>query len=136
MIETLLTLVKNVLALLPFVLLCLAGSKVNLSKSERSRQVLMPVLALVYVIAAMLLLNNINEWILALLDNIPKWIASLAAVDKDRPTLEPLVIEQLEVELKSGSEEAATHFANALAAKYNLSREPKSKFARAAALAE
>ncbi len=80
MIETLLNLVKNVLAILPFVLLCLAGVKVNLSKTERSRQVLMPAVALVYVIVAMLLLNNINEWLLQLLDNIPKWIAALADV--------------------------------------------------------
>lgn len=38
---------------------------------------------------------------------------------------------ELEVELKSGSEAAATRFAGVLAAQYNLRREPKSKFARA-----
>lgn len=43
---------------------------------------------------------------------------------------------ELEVELKSGSEEAATYFANVLAAKYHLQREPKSKFVRALSLAE
>ena len=43
---------------------------------------------------------------------------------------------ELEVELKSGSEAAATYFANVLAAQHGLTREPKSKFARARALAE
>ena len=43
---------------------------------------------------------------------------------------------ELEVELKSGSEAAATYFANVLAAQHGLTREPKSKFARAMALAE
>lgn len=41
---------------------------------------------------------------------------------------------ELEVELKSGSEAAATQFARILAAKYSLVGEPKSKFARARAL--
>lgn len=43
---------------------------------------------------------------------------------------------ELEVELKSGSEATATQFARILAAKYSLVGEPKSKFARAMALAE
>lgn len=43
---------------------------------------------------------------------------------------------ELEVELKSGSEAAATYFANVLAAQHGLVRESKSKFARALALAE
>lgn len=43
---------------------------------------------------------------------------------------------ELEVELKSGSEAAAAQFARILAAKYSLVGEPKSKFARAKALAE
>ena len=43
---------------------------------------------------------------------------------------------ELEVELKEGSEEAAIRFAEELAAKYGLTPEKKSKFARARALAE
>jgi inorganic triphosphatase YgiF len=41
---------------------------------------------------------------------------------------------EVEVELKSGSQDAAVAFAEALAEKYALVPEPKSKFARAAAL--
>ena len=43
---------------------------------------------------------------------------------------------EVEVELKSGSEEAATQWAEALAAEFGLQAEPKSKFSRASALAK
>ena len=43
---------------------------------------------------------------------------------------------EMEVELKSGSEEAAVALANELAARYGLSEEPRSKFARAMSLAK
>lgn len=43
---------------------------------------------------------------------------------------------EMEVELKSGSEAAAVALAKELAARYGLSEEPKSKFARAMALAK
>jgi len=42
---------------------------------------------------------------------------------------------EVEVECKSGSEEAAAFYAGILAARYGLTPEPKSKFARALALA-
>ena len=43
---------------------------------------------------------------------------------------------EVEVELKSGSEAAATSFANVMAGAYGLRPEPKSKFARAMSLTE
>lgn len=43
---------------------------------------------------------------------------------------------EVEVELKSGSREAATLYALSLAARHGLEQEPKSKFARAKALAQ
>ncbi len=43
---------------------------------------------------------------------------------------------EVEVELKTGSEEAAVAFAKALAEEFSLQSEPKSKFKRAAELAE
>ena len=43
---------------------------------------------------------------------------------------------EVEVELKSGSEEAATQWAEALAAEFGLHPEPRSKFSRASALAK
>ncbi|MGN0115270.1 MAG: hypothetical protein ACI396_08075, partial [Acutalibacteraceae bacterium] len=78
MIEIILRIVKLLLAILPFVILCFASKKVNLPKPDRSKQFFMPVIALIYVIVAMLLMNSINEWLLKLINNIPKWIAALA----------------------------------------------------------
>ncbi len=78
MIDKIIEIAKVVAAILPFVALCFASKKVNLPKGERSRQVLMPIAALIYVIVAMSLMHNINEWLLRLIDNIPKWIAALA----------------------------------------------------------
>ena len=46
-----------------------------------------------------------------------------------------LPLGEVEVELKSGSEAAATGFAEALAAQFGLTPEPRSKFARALHLA-
>ena len=43
---------------------------------------------------------------------------------------------EIEVELKSGNPEAAVRYANFLAATFGLKAEPRSKFARAIALAE
>ncbi|MBE6976940.1 MAG: CYTH domain-containing protein [Ruminococcaceae bacterium] len=54
----------------------------------------------------------------------------LTAGEKEVPLCE------IEVELKSGSEDAAVYFAGVLAAKYGLRREPKSKFRRAMDLVE
>lgn len=47
-----------------------------------------------------------------------------------------LPFREVEAELKSGSEEALTAYAHALAEKYCLQPQPKSKFQRAKALAE
>ena len=47
-----------------------------------------------------------------------------------------LAFSELEVELKSGSEDAVRHFAADLARRHNLQIQPKSKFARAKALGQ
>ncbi len=78
MIETILNIAKMILAILPFVILCFASKKVNLPKPDRSKQFLMPIIALVYVIVAMILMNSINEWLIKLVNNLPKWISALA----------------------------------------------------------
>ena len=78
MIETILNIAKMILAILPFVILCFASKKVNLTKTDRSKQFLMPIIALVYVIVAMILMNSINEWLIKLINNLPKWISALA----------------------------------------------------------
>jgi len=80
MIEKILVILKILLAILPFVLLCLGSKKVNLSKSDRSKQFFMPVITLVYTIVIMSLMNRINTWLLKLIDKIPDWIADLGGL--------------------------------------------------------
>lgn len=68
-----------ILAILPFVALCFASKKVNLPGSERSKQFAMPIIALVYVIVMMLLMDSINDGLMSFINNIPKWITKLAS---------------------------------------------------------
>ena len=78
MIKNILEIAKMLLAILPFVILCIASEKTNLSKSDRSRQFLMPILALVYVIVAMLLMDKLNDWLIKFINKLPQWISSLS----------------------------------------------------------
>ena len=78
MIDTILSIIKMLVAVLPFVFFCLINNKTNLDKPERSRQFVMPIFAVVYVIAAMLLMDWLCDWLLKLINAIPAWIASLA----------------------------------------------------------
>ena len=80
MIETIINIAKMIVAILPFVVLCIVGRKVNLPKADRSKQFLMPVITLIYVVVAMLLMNFVNEWLITFINNIPKWITALAEV--------------------------------------------------------
>ncbi|MCR5783063.1 MAG: hypothetical protein K6G90_10060 [Clostridia bacterium] len=80
MIDQLKIILKLIVAVLPIVVLCLFSRKVNLKKPERSKQFFMPAVTAVYSIAAMLLINKINEWLLRLIDNIPKWISNLSTI--------------------------------------------------------
>ncbi len=79
-IKVAITVAKIGLALLPFVILCISSKRVNLPQPSRSRQVLMPAVATVYIIVAMLLMKYIDEWLIRLIINIPKWIASIADI--------------------------------------------------------
>lgn len=65
---------KTVLAIIPFIVLCLASKKVNLKKQFRDRQFLMPIFALTFAIVAMVFVRNINNSLLDLIKNIPIWI--------------------------------------------------------------
>ena len=77
---------KNFAAIMPFILILLLSGRVNLTKSKRSRQFIMPLIALIYCIVALVYAEKINEWIsygIALLGqfipfieklNISKWL--------------------------------------------------------------
>ena len=69
---------KMLLTILPFVLLCLAGKKVNLKKTSRSRQFLMPIVVLIYCIVAFLLIDKINSGLMWVVNSIPGWLSFMS----------------------------------------------------------
>ena len=58
---------RYLLALVPFILFVLLNHKANLKKPVRSRQLLMPVFALIYCILILVFLTRINGWITSFL---------------------------------------------------------------------
>lgn len=93
MIETILKIAKMILAILPFFILCLASKRVNLPTVHRSKQFWMPIVALSYVIIAIILMDRINEWLIKLFNNIPKWIIALANYSWTPTQLDAALIE-------------------------------------------
>lgn len=79
MIDTVIRLAKLLLCLLPFLLFALLNMKANLKKKYRSRQFLMPVLALLYCIVLTVFLGRINALLIALLHRIPSILAGAGA---------------------------------------------------------
>lgn len=77
MIDILLNALKTCLVILPILLLCLSVRKVNLSKPERSKQYAMPVIAIIYVIVAMIFAEPLNIWLITFIKAIPKWLNKL-----------------------------------------------------------
>ena len=75
MIKTLISLLKMILAILPFALLCIVSAKVNYQKADRSKQYFMPVVTLIYVTLTVIFLKQINDGLMKLIDNIPQWIS-------------------------------------------------------------
>ena len=91
MIDTLIEIGKMLIAVLPFVLLCIRARNVNLNKPERSKQVLMPVLAVIYAIATMLSLDAINNQLQEWIRDIPGWIRSLTGLSWLPAALAPVI---------------------------------------------
>ncbi len=72
------SIIKMFVAILPFVVVCLSAKKVNLSKADRSKQFIMPFVAIIYVIVAMLLMKPLNSGIIALFGWLPKLLGGLS----------------------------------------------------------
>lgn len=60
--------IKIILCSLPIVLLCFANYKIRLHKTNRGKQVVMPVLALVYGIVVVILADKIDSLLFSLMD--------------------------------------------------------------------
>ncbi|MDO5479287.1 MAG: hypothetical protein Q4G23_09020, partial [Clostridia bacterium] len=83
MIKLLISILKITLAILPFAILCLRSNKVNLDKTERSKQFLMPVVAIIYSFIAMFLMKELNELLIRLVNKIPGLIEYIAGLFHD-----------------------------------------------------
>ena len=76
-----LALIKLILMMSPFLLMCFWIAKKNLSKEERSKQFVMPIVALIYSILAMIFVKKITALIYQLLLYIPILLMKLANAD-------------------------------------------------------
>lgn len=79
MIDFLIECGKNLLLMLPFLLLVLLNNKTNLKRRDRYKQFLMPIVAFVLCIVAMFLLDPIYEWVLWLLSSLVGWLYEFGA---------------------------------------------------------
>ncbi len=80
MINNILNILKMLVAILPFLILCIASNKANLQKSERSKQFFMPIISLIYLIVIMVFIDKINNWLMDLINGIPKLFDKLASI--------------------------------------------------------
>jgi len=69
---------RILLALSPFIAILLLSGKVNLSKPKRSRQFILPLVAVVYCIIAVLLTNKINGWITSAIVRLERYAPFIA----------------------------------------------------------
>ena len=85
------SIIKLFVAILPFVVTCLAAKKVNLPKPERSKQFIMPIVAIGYVIVAMLLMKPLNSGIVLLFGKLPTLLGVLGIFGGFGPLLSTLL---------------------------------------------
>ncbi|MCH5354106.1 MAG: hypothetical protein J1E06_11675 [Acutalibacter sp.] len=78
MISFLIETLKLLAAFLPFLSLVALSAKANLKRPLRSRQFVMPVLALIYCVVLMFFLDQVASLLTAFLGLIPNWINRLA----------------------------------------------------------
>ena len=73
--------IKMILGVLPFVFFCVISSKINLSKPNRGRQFLMPIITLVYCIVAVILFDKLNILVLKILDFVTQYLPIIESVN-------------------------------------------------------
>ena len=85
------SIIKLFVAILPFVVTCLAAKKVNLPKPDRSKQFIMPIVAIGYVIVAMFLMKPLNSGIILLFGKLPALLGLLGIFGGFGPLLSTLL---------------------------------------------
>ena len=79
--DTIMQFVQWLMWAIPFVVLCLATRKENLSKTERGKQFAMPFIALVYCVVVMIFIEKIIGWINGVLGFFLKILAMFTGID-------------------------------------------------------
>ncbi len=74
-------LIKMLLGILPFVLFCIVSSKINLSKPNRGRQFLMPIITLVYCIVAVIFLDKLSALVLKLIGFVANYLPIIESLN-------------------------------------------------------
>lgn len=77
MIKQLITILKLLLAVLPFALFALLNIKANLKKTDRCKQFLMPLFALAYCIILLLFMNKLSNLVFELINLVPQAFEAL-----------------------------------------------------------
>jgi subtilisin family serine protease len=72
---------KNLLALASFIIILLLSSRVNLSKPKRSRQFILPLVALIYCVVVVICANKINEWIISAVAWLSHYVPFIAGIN-------------------------------------------------------
>ena len=75
--------IKMILGILPFFLFCLTNLKINLNKSNRGRQFMMPVITLVYCIIAVIFLERISVLVLNLIYLFAQYISIIELLNPE-----------------------------------------------------
>ena len=84
MVIDIIKLIKALLSCLPFVLMCIVLTKMNLRKEKRYKQIFIPVIAAIYCIVAVIFLDKISTLILEgiywLIENV-SWLGFLDKIN-------------------------------------------------------
>ena len=78
---TIMKIFQSVLWAVPFVVLCLSTRKANLNKVERGKQFLMPIIALVYSVVAMIFLEQIISMIEKLIKMLGRFVPVIKMIN-------------------------------------------------------
>lgn len=79
--QELLLIIKILLCTASFMVLCMAAVKLNLNRVDRAKQFLMPVIALVYGIAALLFLNDIYSLLAGLIRRLEEMVPFIGGLE-------------------------------------------------------
>jgi hypothetical protein len=74
-------LLRIALAIAPFIALLLLSGKVNLTPQNRSRQFILPLVAVIYCVIAVIFINRVNEWITSMIALIGQFVPAVAKLN-------------------------------------------------------